>query len=417
MLDEELMPDDRYHWSHWWAGFDWEETRAGVDRESRGRILLLGLAQAGKSTLFNRLRGWSISPSAPAGRAGGPDGSGVRVEDFGLFCLMDLPQETSGGDGMGQELSANGLDPLGLAGEADLLVYVLDGAAGVRAADFRWIGRLRRLGTPLVVTLNKSDLLGEEMLKRLPEIEERLATSVLPISALNGTNVTDQLLARMVDACPPLAVPLGRELRGFRRQAAARLIRRAAVFNGLIALEPVPLLDIPLQMVTLVGLVLRIAAVYDRPPTDAHRREVMAAMAGGLVGRYATQQMVKLVPILGWLVSGLIGASCTWLLGRAAVAYFEAGGDAALAERWGRARSGLRQRWRPLRAAGQPLRAAGQPLRAAGQPLRAAWQSLQAIWRRWATPPWRRIRRRWRHLPRPQVRWVRPEPAEEEDEG
>ncbi len=410
MLDEERMSDDRYHWSSWWAGFDWEETRAGVDRESRGRILLLGLAHAGKSTLFNRLRGWPVSPPAPANRSGETDGRSARLEDFGLFCLLDLPEETSGGDGMGQDFSANGLDPLDLADEADLLVYVLDGTAGVRAADFRWIGRLRRLGTPLVVTLNKSDLMGEEALERLPEIEERLATSVLPISALNGTNVTDGLLPRMVDACPALAVPLGRELRGFRRQAAARLIRRAAVFNGLIALEPVPLLDIPLQMITLVGLVLRVAAVYGRPPTDAHRREVMAAMAGGLAGRYATQQVVKLVPILGWLVSGLIGASCTWLLGRAAVAYFEAGGDTALAERWERARSGLRQRCRPLRVARQPLRVARQPLRVARQPLRV-------IWRRWVMPPWTRVRRRWRHLPRPQVRWVRPEAVEEEDEG
>jgi uncharacterized protein (DUF697 family) len=138
----------------------------------------------------------------------------------------------------------------------------------------------------------------------------------------------------------------------------------------------VPLLDIPLQMITLVGMVLRIAAVYDRPPTDAHRREVVAAMAGGLLGRYATQQAVKLIPFVGWLVSGLIGMSSTWLLGRAAVAYFEAGGDAALTENWGRVQARLRR----------------------------DRQSLWATRRRLPTVSWERVYSRWRNLsfwPRP----------------
>jgi len=390
MLDNEFESNGSSRWGNWWSGFDWEGTREGVDRESRARILLLGMANAGKSTLFNRLRGWTVSPPAPITSSSpeSADGRVERVEDFGLFCLVDLPEDASGGDGSGEGVPAEGLDPFTLSSEADLLVYLLDGTAGVRATDYRWIGRLRQLGRPLVVTLNKTDLAGEETLSRLAEIEEQLATSVLPISALNGDNVLDRLLPRMMDACPPLAVPLGRELRGFRRQAAGRLIRRTALFNGLIALEPVPLLDIPLQMITLVGLVLRVAAVYDRPPTDAHRREVVAAMAGGLAGRYAAQQAIKLVPVVGWLVSGLIGMSCTWLLGRAAVAYFEAGGDGALAKGWEQAQSGLRQ----------------------------GRQSFQAAWRRRMVEPWAHARRRWRQLPRPQMRWVRPEMAEPEEE-
>jgi uncharacterized protein (DUF697 family) len=196
----------------------------------------------------------------------------------------------------------------------------------------------------------------------------------------------------MMDACPALAVPLGRELRSFRRQAAARLIRQAALFNGLIALEPVPLLDIPLQMVTLVGLVLRIAAIYDQPPSNTQRREVLAAIAGGLAGRYATQQAVKLVPIVGWVVSGLIGVSATWLLGRAAVAYFEAGGDAALAAGWEQTRERVQQSWSPVRG---------------------AWQVLTESQRRWKAS----VGRRWRARPRLQVGVVRPEAENRDEEG
>ena len=376
MFEENLEGYRPYRWNDWnpwWNGLDWEEAREVVDRESRARILLLGLVNAGKSTLLNRLRGCTLSPPTPGieapeeARAGG----GCRVEDFGLFCLVDLPEEATG-EGAEEDFLAYGLSPLQMAEEADLLVYLLDGAAGVRVADYRWIGRLRRLGRPLLVALNKSDLVEEEIFAQLPELEKRLATSVLPISALDGTNVLDRLLPRMVDASPGLAVPLGRELHGFRRQAAARLIRRAALFNGFIALEPVPFLDIPFQMATLVGMVMRIGAVYDRPPTDAHRREVIAAVTGGLLGRYATQQAIKLIPFVGWLISSFIAVSCTWLLGRAAVAYFEAGGDVILTEGWDRVRNRLHRHRQPPEAT-----------------------------RRWTADAWAGLRRRWQNLFRP----------------
>jgi uncharacterized protein (DUF697 family) len=150
------------------------------------------------------------------------------------------------------------------------------------------------------------------------------------------------------------------------------LIGRAAIINGFLALEPVPLIDLPFQIMNLVGLMLRIGAVYNRPPTVTYRREVVAAVAGGLVGRYAAQQAAKLVPVVGWVVSGLIGISCTWLLGQAAVAYFEAGGDAAVAQRWGQTQQNIAHLCQPVRTR----------------------------WRRWVVGPWQR-------LPRPQVRWVR----------
>ncbi len=379
---------NRQSWSNLLNNFDWNEAREGVNRESRARILLLGLPGAGKSTLLNQLCGWTVSQ--PQAGSPGLDRVGLEspgmTEDFGLFGLVDLAEEMdthpyldlSGGSyyypeswlsgqgyqaengrlpgvepGLNGLLSLDGLDPLAMAEGADLLVYVLDGTAGVRPADYRWVGRLRRLGAPLLVALNKSDLLAGELPARQVEFETRLATGVLPVSALTGANVEAGLLPRMVNLCPNLTVALGRELRGFRRRAAARLVHRAALLNGLVALEPVPLIDLPVQIMTLTGLMLRIGAVYERPPTDIRRREVVAAVAGGLVGRLAAQQLVKIVPVVGWAISSVIGWSCTWALGRAAIAYFEAGGDAAVDRSWhwtkggvGRVYRLVGQRWR-----------------------------------------------------------------------
>lgn len=347
--------------SQWLNSFDLEQTRAGVQQESRARILLVGLPGAGKSALLNQLCGWTVS-TQKAGPANGPVTAAVvaePIEDFGLFCLVDLPQdwnEYSGlslldlnrfdgyswpGNGAGLNHYLDGTaplgapDPLGLAEGANLLVYVLDGAVGVQPADYRWIGRLRRLGIPLLAVLNKCDLIDEaDLPRRQREIETRLGTEILWVSALDGTNITAQFLPKMTKLCPTLTVALGRELGGFRSQAAARLIQRAAMVNGLVGLEPIPLLDLPVQITTLTGLMLRIAALYDRPASDVRRREVVVAVVGGLAGRYAAQQLAKLVPVVGWLASGIIGWSCTWGLGRAVVAYFEAGGDDAVDRSW-----------------------------------------------------------------------------------
>jgi uncharacterized protein (DUF697 family)/GTP-binding protein EngB required for normal cell division len=347
----------------WLRGFDWEQTREKVSQESRARIILLGLKGAGKSSLFNRLCGWTISTPGPAAHA---EALAEAVEDYGLFCLADLPHDLGPhsqaglydlprpfGPLNGQEwpayddfeglgrLPLGALDPLELAEAADLLLYVLDGAEEVRAADYRWVGRLRRLGRPLLVLLNKSDLIEADLAGRQAEIEARLAASVLPVSALTGAGLADQLLPKMANLCPELTVALGRQLGVFRRQAAARLIRQAAIINGLVALEPLPLIDLPVQAITLMGLMLRIAAIYDRPPSSVRRREVITAVTGGLAGRYGAQQLAKLAPGVGWLISSLIGWSCTWGLGRAAVAYFEAGGDETVERGWRRTRIGV----------------------------------------------------------------------------
>jgi len=87
--------------------------------------------------------------------------------------------------------------------------------------------------------------------------------------------------------------------------------------------QPIPLVDLPVQLAAQMKLLARLAALYDRPAGEGGR-EVMASLAGGLAVRLGVQQLVKLVPISGWIASGLLGGAATVALGKAAVA------------RWGR---------------------------------------------------------------------------------
>jgi uncharacterized protein (DUF697 family)/GTPase SAR1 family protein len=336
--------------------FDWDESREGVTRESRSRIFIVGLPGAGKSTLLNRLCGWTVSESG----ADNLDSTEEPFEDFGLFCLATLPENDNDGPGNGFEAispygyiggnydpipypddlsSPVSADPLAMAEAADLVVYMLDGAVGARAADYRWVGRLRRLGLPLLVVLNKCDLFETDLAARQAEIEKRLAAITLPISALTGLNLPEALVAKMMSICPKLAVPLGRELPDFRRKAARRMIHQTAIFNGLISLQPVPILDLPIQMMTLTSLLFRLTALYHNPPVHARRREVMAALAGTLAARYAVQQLIKLAPVVGWFISGVIGWMATWTIGQGVLSYFEAGGDDRIEQSWQRTKN------------------------------------------------------------------------------
>ena len=301
------------------SSLDWREVGAEVGEEGRRRIAIVGLPNAGKSTLFNTLKGWEVSP--PAMKIG--ESRRFHEEDMGLFLLVDLP---SAPEGEADYPLQGGWDELGFGlsdlADVDLIVFLLDGAAELRPVDFRWFSRLRSLGRPILPVLNKADLLARRG-ERLVRIERRLGTRVVPISALDENDVLEGLVPRMLELCPELAIPLGREIAPVRRRVARRLIRQAAAICALLGAEPLPLLDIPFQLLTQMRLVARLAVLYGYAPPGNFQKEMLAALAGGLGMRYLAQGVAKAVPLLGWVASGLLAAGGTWLLGQAAMAYFE----------------------------------------------------------------------------------------------
>lgn len=298
--------------------WQWDELAAEINLESQARVALVGLAGVGKRMLFNRLRGWVVSYSQPAEA----HYFSLRVEPYGLFVLADLPEEAAEAPMSGEELLLSLGDPA-------LVVYVLDGTAGVRQADFRWVSLLRAGGRPVLVVLNKCDEL-VDVAAAVEEAQHRLGMRVIPISADTGLNVEELFLPALLDSAPKLAVPLGREILKLRRLAARRIIRQAATLTGLLGLQPVPLLDLPFQAMLQAGVVLRVGAAYGQPPTGGLRREVLGAIAGTLGARYLAQVLIKLVPLLGWVLSGVLGVTTTMLIGEAAIQYYEAGGRVPL---------------------------------------------------------------------------------------
>jgi len=333
---------------HLWQ---WDELAAEIGQESQSQVVLAGLVGAGKSLLFNRLRGWVVSGASEADTemAMFQLQDDLALESLGLFILADLPSVKGA---MFYNLA--GADLLMSLGDPALVVYLLDGEDGVRPDDFRWVSALRAGGRPLIVALNKMDLIADSD-ALAADASQKLGMPVIPLSAETGLNVEDGLLPAMLDAVPRLAVPLGREIMGLRRVAARRVIRQAAIFSGLMAVQPVPMLDIPLQVVVQVGVVMRVGAAYGYTPTGGMNREVMGTVVSTLGLRYLVLALVKFIPFIGSLVSGVLCALMTYLLGEAAIRYYEAGATVPLRDflRLATVRNWWARRWETRRWRGE----------------------------------------------------------------
>jgi small GTP-binding protein len=287
----------------------WDAFQGEIRDELERKIAIVGLPNVGKSTLFNTLRGQRLSAVSDKE---GTTTSLIRGT-FGPFVLIDTP-------GHLPEVQRAGVD------ESSVVVLLLDAPRGIRPEDRALLRDLRRIGKPLVVALNKVDALRADPDDVAGEVAARLGVNdVIPISARSGANVGEELVPALIEASPDAALSIGLALPGFRRAAAQRIVRNAALISLAAGLEPIPLVDIPILLGNQIRMVLRIAAVYGEPMDARHTRELVTTIIGGLALRYLAEEAAKMVPIGGDVVAGAIAAAGTWTLGQVAIEYFENG--------------------------------------------------------------------------------------------
>lgn len=165
-------------------------------------LALVGRANVGKSTLFNRLtksRDAIVADFAGLTRdrhygTGGQSGFEYIVIDTGGF-------EPDAVDGIYHEMAKQTQQAIA---EADVVIFLVDTRAGINAYDHDIAKYLRRLGKKVVLTANKSEGL-KDGAQQLNEFFELGLGEVHPISAAHGQGIRS--LVDLAQAMLPPALP------------------------------------------------------------------------------------------------------------------------------------------------------------------------------------------------------------------
>lgn len=293
---------------------DVKQLNKEVQSELQSRVAIVGVVNTGKSTLLNYLIGKSVSKVSAV-----PGTTRTNIQrQVGPFELVDTPGFGDQSQPTRAEVAREAIHA------ASLNLLLLDATTGVRQVDIDLFNELKARPQPLVLALNKMDLVPTRDAETVVMmVETKLGRTVIPISAKTGFNIAERLIPRLIDEQPALAVALGRALPEYRHLAAERMIRKAATLSMLAGFEPIPGIDIPVLLTGQVRLILRIAALYGEEITARTARELIATIVGGVAVRYLGEQAGKFLPGPGWAISAGFAAAGTYAIGQVAREYFE----------------------------------------------------------------------------------------------
>ncbi len=296
-----------------------EHLRFAAGRQQR--VAIVGPANAGKSTLYNQL----IRSKADSAQVSAVPGT-TRVSkagETGLFVIVDTP----GADAVGPVGEEERSRALAAAVEADVLLALFDASHGIREPEKRLYQDLLALGRPVVVALNKMDLIGSERPQVIGKAGAALGVrsdQVIPLSAKKGDGI-GRVLEAIARTEPGIAAAIGVALPLYRWDLARGAITRAASTAAAVAVTPLPFLDffplIGLQAAMVIGL----ARIYDQRMTLGRARELIATFGLGLLGRTLFYELSKLGGPPGWLVAAAVAAGTTAAIGYAVANWFENG--------------------------------------------------------------------------------------------
>ena len=194
-----------------------------------GFVAVIGAPNAGKSTLVNALVGQKVAIVSPKAQTTRARLMGIAIHDHAQILLVDTPGIFEPRRRLDRAMIAAAWTG---AQDADAILLVVDAAAGVTPEAGRIFEGLEQRGHPLLLVLNKIDLVKKPQLLALSaQLTERLSPEhVFMISATQGDGVADvkQALAEALPAGPWL-YPEDEVSDATDRMVAAELTREQVV--------------------------------------------------------------------------------------------------------------------------------------------------------------------------------------------
>jgi len=200
-----------------------------MDATRAGFAAVIGAPNAGKSTLVNALVGQKVAIVSPKAQTTRARLMGIAIEGPSQILLVDTPGIFEPRRRLDRAMVAAAWTG---AGDSDLVLLVVDSAAGLNREVERITEGLKERRLPLWIALNKVDLVKKESLLGLSaELSGRLAPEqVFMISAATGEGVAD-LKSALGEAMPegPWLYPEDEVSDATDRMIAAELTREQLV--------------------------------------------------------------------------------------------------------------------------------------------------------------------------------------------
>ena len=178
------------------------ERSTSAPEHRAGFASLIGRPNVGKSTLFNRLLGQKLAIVSPKPQTTRNRIRGIRSRPEGQIVYVDTPGLHPPRGKLGRFLASTVTQALE---EVDVVILDADATAPPDAATGETFQALRSVAAPVVLALNKVDLVPDKA-RLLPRLEAWAARhpfrALVPISAKDGTGV-ERLEAVALDLLPP----------------------------------------------------------------------------------------------------------------------------------------------------------------------------------------------------------------------
>ncbi|NJR51050.1 MAG: DUF697 domain-containing protein [Leptolyngbyaceae cyanobacterium CSU_1_3] len=332
---------------------------------ARGEIMVVvfGTGSAGKTSVVNALMGRMV------GKVGAPMGTTEVGETYRLQ-LPEVDREIILTDTPGiLEAGAAGSDREQLAKrwatEADLLVFVLDN--DLRQSEYDPLKVLAEIGKRSVIVLNKADLFPEADLEAvLARLRERvrglvaardvvaIAANPQPVKLATGETVQmNQEIMPLIDCIAAILRDEGDDLladnillqsqrlgadartsidQQRHRQAEAIVDRFQWVGGGVVAVTPLPVVDLLATAAVNAQMVVEMGKVYGCEINQERGRELAFSLAKTLVSLGVVKGAIELVSralqlsvggfLVGRAIQGVSAAYLTRIAGKSFIEYF-----------------------------------------------------------------------------------------------
>jgi len=170
------------------------------DNFKSGYVAIVGVPNAGKSTLLNRMLGEKISITSKKPQTTRNRILGVMHRPAAQFVFIDTPGIFKAKDALNLRIVDTALSAIG---NADLILFVLDVANPDPTSEYFLVHRLQEQQRPVLLALNKVDLVEKSALL---EIIRKWSTEyrfdvIVPISATEGTQI-ENLIEAMENFLP-----------------------------------------------------------------------------------------------------------------------------------------------------------------------------------------------------------------------